>query len=308
MKYLPFLTGKYSTAPGLVPISKVKDTADSLIFQIDDTYQEYIGNKHACRQEKMGKYYCEKRLWNTSVVRINQFILSTLLKEYDEMFKLLRTDSKYTFINQLNGDSFEWDYEWKSVRGNHYQSLFDALCSQVQEDLAICQMDHNQDWLAALHLCAPNHWSAEDKIGHPFTVVHGPVPDMEKTKLQSHKMLQSVVQKGPFTRFAWGISTDNRLNHHPVPREGTNADEWHGRKPLNDRSPIYIRSERQTLVGFPEVQAFLFTIRTYFYDVESLLPEEKTALLESIESMSPETIQYKGLERIIPVLKAKYCD
>jgi len=130
---------------------------------------------------------------------------------------------------------------------------------------------------------------------------------MEKTKVQSHKMLQSVVQKGPFTRYAWGVSTDKRLNHHPTPREGVNEDEWFGRKPLHAGSPVYIRAERQNLIGFPEVQAFLFTIRTYFYDVEELQPEEQMALMQSIESMSPETIQYKGLERIIPLLKSRYC-
>jgi hypothetical protein len=110
-------------------------------------------------------------------------------------------------------------------------------------------------------------------------------------------MLQTVVQKGPFTRFAWGISTDNRLNHHPVPREGINADAWHGRKPLDDRSPIYIRSERQNLIGFPEVEAFLFTIRTYFMTWKVCL-RKKNGIAGIIESMLPETIQYEDWRKL----------
>ena len=73
-------------------------------------------------------------------------------------------------------------------------------------------------------------------------------------------------------------------------------DEWHGRKPLTNGAGIYIRSERQNLIGFPEVQAFLFTIRTYFYAVDELNAEEKSALLQSIETMSADTINYKGLK------------
>lgn len=305
MMYLPFLAGKYSTAPGLTPISKVKDHLDSLIFQIDDTYPAYIQNKMECRKENMGKYYCEKRFWNTTLTRINQYLVDTLLREHPDKFKLRRTEGGFALLNLISGDLVEWDYAWKDVRHHKYGSLFDALCCQVQEDIAICQLDHGNDWLAALHLCAPNHWSAEEKIGHPFSIVHAPVPEMDKTKAQSYKLLQSVLHKGPFTRFAWGISTDSRLNHHSNPGPGLTEDEWHGRKPLTNGAGIYIRSERQNLVGFPEVQAFLFTIRTYFYTVDDLNAEEKNALLQAVETMSTDTINYKGLGSILPALKEK---
>jgi hypothetical protein len=107
--------------------------------------------------------------------------------------------------------------------GNNYVSLFDALCCQVQEDIAVCQLNRNEDWLAAIHLCAPNHWAPQDKIGKPFNKVHAPVADMEKINASYRKMFDSLVHKGPFTRFAWGIATDTRLNHHPVAPPG--ADE-----------------------------------------------------------------------------------
>ena len=45
MKYLPFLNGIYSTAPGLIPVAKQEVEEDKLIFQIDDLYNDYLKNK-----------------------------------------------------------------------------------------------------------------------------------------------------------------------------------------------------------------------------------------------------------------------
>ena len=100
----------------------------------------------------------------------------------------------------------------------------------MPEDVVICQLAPEQDWLAAIHLCAPNHWAAHDKIGKPFNVVHGNIPGMEKINQHYFKMLELLVQKGPFTRFAWGLATDNRLNHHPEPPLGFDPILWQGRQ------------------------------------------------------------------------------
>ena len=157
------------------------------------------------------------------------------------------------------------------------------------------------DWLAAIHLCAPNHWAAEDKVGKPFNGVHAPVPGMEKTMPHYFKMLQSVIQKGPFTRYAWGIATDNRLNHHPEAPPGINKQQWQGRA-IDGHSQLYIRTERQNLVGFPQVNAFMFTIRTYFYEVNQLNNNEKKALWSAVRGMSEEALAYKGLTGVTDFL------
>jgi len=191
------------------------------------------------------------------------------------------------------------------VSDNTYPSLFDALCSQVEEDMAVCQIQGEQDWLAAIHLSAPNHWAPADKIGRPFGTVHGEVPGMEKLNQQYFKMLLTVIQKGPFSRFAWGISTDSRLNHHPIPPHGVGAKEWHGRSIGDGEGKIYVRVERQTLVGIPGCEAFLFTIRTYFYEIAELTAVEKNALMNAVDSMSPQSLEYKGLTGKVELLRKK---
>jgi dimethylamine monooxygenase subunit A len=200
--------------------------------------------------------------------------------------------------------------------------LFDALCCQVQEDVAVVQMreGEHRDFLTAIHLCSPNHWSPAEKIGNAFHKIHEPVPNMERVTQHYSKMLSNIVAtKGPYTRFAWGIATDNRLNHHPEPPSGVDSNKWHGRQHETDEQPYYVRTERQNLVGFPEINAFMFTIRTYFYPIETLsqdekkalvsalnsMQDEKKALVSALNSMSPEALVYKGLTNNVDLLKER---
>jgi hypothetical protein len=302
MKYLPFLNGKYSTAPGLISMEKATNAFDKLTFQFDKHYKDYISNKKNCRQENIHKYYCEKDPLSETLVNVNHYIVTQLLKEYPGYFSLDEKNQNYIFTNHKSKEQFQWKKDWIRVESNEYISLFDALCCQAQEDFAICQFEEERDWMSAIHLCAPNHWAAADKIGKAFDVVHAPVPGMEKTLSNYSKMLQVIIQKGPFTRFAWGISTDKRLNHHPLPPPGIPFYEWQGRKP-GETNEIFVRLERQNLIGFPDVNAFLFTIRTYFYDIHSFNYEEKNCLYDAVASMSPSSLEYKGLTGKVEVIK-----
>jgi dimethylamine monooxygenase subunit A len=260
------------------------------VFQIDDEYLTYINNKKACREEGIGKYYLEEGLYEDTAKSVNNYLLQQLLKEHPSQFLI----NNRCLQNNLTGESLNLDEGDRLDR--RYTSVFDAICSQLQEDVAVFQLDDDSDWLAAIHLCAPNHWSPADKIGMPFSRVHQPVPDMENTIKRYPIMLKSIVERGgPYTRFAWGISTDTRLNHHPLAPVGIDASEWHGRK-ASAEVEYFIRTERQNLIGLPGVGAFIFTIRTYFYPFAELEAHEKAALSSAIGSMSEATLAYKGLD------------
>jgi hypothetical protein len=236
---------------------------------------------------------------------VNRYLVQQLLQEYPEQFKLQPSGDQFELINLKSDEHLFWRTDWKEIESQKYASLFDALCSQVQEDLAIVQLENENDYLSAIHLCSPNHWAPGDKIGKPFYAVHAPVPDMERTLLHYQKMLSSIVHSSsPMTRFAWGIATDTQLNHHPEPPPGIDPLDWQGRQHDKDTT-WYIRSERQNLVGFVEVNAFLFTIRTYFYPIHELAHNEKEKLLSAIKSMSPASLRYKGLENSAVLLEEK---
>ncbi len=189
----PFLDGKYSVAPGLSAMAKA-DARDRLVFQLDEDYAVYLDNKNSCRKEDIHKYYLESALPAGTIAAVNQFLVNQFAEEYPAEFVL----QEHSLYNKKTGETLQWREDWVRIDGDTYLSLFDALCSQVQEDVAICQLDGERDWLAAIHLSAPNHWSPAEKIGKPFGDVHGPVPGMEKLNQQYFKMLVTAVQKGPF--------------------------------------------------------------------------------------------------------------
>jgi hypothetical protein len=110
--------------------------------------------------------------------------------------------------------------------------------------------------------------------------------------------MQTIIAKGPFIRFAWGIATDNRLNHHPQAPNETNPLEWQGRVFAPRQAELYLRVERQTLHGFAHEGLVLFTIRTYIYDINWIrcnFPENLPILLSAVESMSSDSLTYKGV-------------
>ncbi|MEE8428728.1 MAG: heme-dependent oxidative N-demethylase subunit alpha family protein [Gammaproteobacteria bacterium] len=90
--------------------------------------------------------------------------------------------------------------------------------------------------------------------------------------LRAIRLVQSMINKGPFVRFAWRIATDTRLNHHPAPPAVQNVFDWRGRRFQTDNPKLFLRVERQTINRLPDVDAALFTIRTYFMDIKGLQP------------------------------------
>lgn len=295
-RYFPLAHGKYEVAAGLRPLGTDFGNGgrDAKVFQFDSEFPRYRRAKDEARAERLEKYYPESvRLDDTVAAGVNRFIIESLTRDWPEYFQLREPG---TLDCALSSERIVFDsgYRLVSAQGSPaYRDLFDALASQVQEDLAVWRRDPTGDtegWLAAIHLCFPNHWAAEEKIGKPFNAVHQPVAGFQKLAKAAPSLVEMMVAKGPFVRFAWGVATDRELNHHP-------GNDFQGRA-FDTMDPVLaLRIERQTLTSFAELGASLFTIRTYFLDVETeLSEEERIALGKAIESMTPESLVYKGLD------------
>lgn len=217
MKYLPFLTGRYSTAPGLIAIEKNPVLSEKFIFQVDDEYNHYIDNKAACRKEDIHKYYCTSALLPGTISRVNEYMARQLTKEYPQHFTLQASGDGFSLHNKIVNETIYWKKDWININNDKYVSLFDGLCSQVQEDVAVVQMQNGKDWLTAIHLCSPNHWSPTEKCGKNFEVIHTPIPGMDKTMQQHPKMLSAIVQKGAFYKICLGHCYRQSLKPSPHP-------------------------------------------------------------------------------------------
>src|SRR3954463_3179925 len=98
MKYLPFLNGTYTVAPALLAARKMDNAIYKNVFQIDESYKQYLANKQACREEGISKYYVEKRASPGTVAQVNQLIVQQLLEEYPAHFYLKQEDDNYILI------------------------------------------------------------------------------------------------------------------------------------------------------------------------------------------------------------------
>lgn len=314
-QYFPIEKGLYEVAPGLCTFgtSFGNGDADSQVFQIDNEFARYHENKVACRTEKLDKYYLTHDYDPKAQAAVARFIAERLIQEHAELFVAGRTaDGALVLDCKLTQEKLHFDSEMRLVHVENYSgpttvfarppyaSAFDALSSQVQEDLCVMSSaGGDRNWLSAIHLCAAGHWSAAEKIAKTFAEIHQPVPGIEKINRAASSFVDAMINKGPYVRFVWGFATDTRLNHHPEPAPGWSLEDWRGRsfKSVADGSKFYLRVERQVIWGFPQVNASLFTIRVYYTDGDEIRsnPKQRELLRAGLLSMTPESRAYKGL-------------
>ena len=303
MTSLPYLPTEYSVKPGL------KKLEDEPHFIIDEWYPDYRNEKMDARREDIDKYYIEqtasKGLHRQEYDTTHRFVMKTIIfwmaeelsKNY-EQFHFENKDEFYVFHNDFTGESIWVDEDLNNAQvlkspmcacskrctgcaypNPVYKNLFDAICSQIQEDVCIMRNDE----LIASHVCLPSWWSPEEKMGMSMGEIHADVPGMDKTAYEH--IWKASLFKGPFLRYNWTITDTPILNQHPSKNIGKNFD----------RDSLFVRVERQILQGFPEVHGVLFLIRTYVADIKTLEKSQREAVAKAIDEMSDEELKYKGL-------------
>ncbi|MCL4796668.1 MAG: DUF3445 domain-containing protein [Bryobacteraceae bacterium] len=151
----------------------------------------------------------------------------------------------------------------------------------MAEDVAIVQLDGEREWLAFGHVCLPSSWRLEDKIGRPFLEVHRPVPGFPQQGAAA--MVRSLASKGPYERFAWGVTNLDVLDQEAGVHAGVEPE------------PLYVRVERQSMHPLPGCDAWLFLIHPANTPVWQLTAAQRQALAAALESMTAEQAAYKGL-------------
>jgi hypothetical protein len=258
----PWRTGKFIITAGLKPLE------DKAIFPFEKDLERYLANKKAARLESLEKLYPPHVGLTPDEIDATARTLRALIKKDQPGFEFKEmTDAR---------DEIDW------------------IVSQIPEDFSVWKMEDNREWLALIHLSSPNHWDARKKNGKSFFDSHAPIPQIDAISKAAPKMFEQIQKRGAVERFAWGVATDDRLNHHPEAPHGVAEDEWKGRS-FNTISPeLFIRMERQTL--FPITEKLIgFTIKTSFCDVSTLPTEDLILIAQCIEGMDTEILKYKGL-------------
>ncbi len=312
--YRPFLEGTYTVSAGLFrlgtqPVPWREDgAAETHIFATDASWPHFAHSKWAAHRRGLHHYAGEANLSPGLRGAALTFVARTLAAEsggamtWDgRTFRNLRLGWEAALDLQRGSvdDLRRFDAPQSTLRGTlEPVGVLDFLGLNAAEDLAVIARDPvtGRDWLAAAHVLSPGHWDPRDKLGRDFVAVHGPVAGAERMNATAPRLVEAVIQRGPFLRFAWGLTADDRLDHHPDLKAPPPA--------TFDPDHTFVRVERQTLTGFPDHHGALFTIRPYLYPLRRAVREaaQAHALARALRSMTPAQRTYKGLGTILPQL------
>lgn len=309
--YIPFASGHYDEKPNLFRLGRQfgNGKRDGQVLQIDEMAQTYRQQKMRNRVSDYSKYVCDLMSHNDKdALTVHRILGRIACAEYPEFFEKLETTNGWSLNCLLTGETLEFDledrYTGTAPGSEGYRTGLDALACQLQEDICVVKVEQNSDHLLAAHLCFPNRWAPAEKIGKSFLEIHQPVAKFTMANPNASNLVQALLGKSPYVRFAWGLSNDDDLDHHP--------DRVNEFRFENNQDALYVRVERQTLIGLPKNNLILFFIRTYYMDCRQLCRETETAegLAKTLLSMSPELLSYKGLsesrDRIVQWLRTKH--
>lgn len=171
----------------------------------------------------------------------------------------------------------------------------------TQEDFCILEKGAEEYVLTSAILCFPSRWSLAEKIGHPLTAIHGPVPDYtDDLAKRVNRVFEGVKVDLPLWRANWTVHDHAEL-HQP-------SGSWRAEE---GGETLYIRVERQTFVRLPQSQAVVFGIRTFIDPLDRLTDEQAAALCELVQVQNADDIDYRGgdvlHEKILAYLTQRLC-
>ncbi|PYE56250.1 heme-dependent oxidative N-demethylase subunit alpha family protein [Deinococcus yavapaiensis] len=305
LRYYPFETGRYDVSAGLTRLGeqRVHGRIESHVFAFDATYERFLTAKIEARP-KLHFFYQQAAL----SPMLRRAVLAAMLPRLAEDAREFVSWNGETLRNDLLGWSATLNLDEGSIGAlTRFPARFSAsvanvepldaldfLALNVSEDFSIVARsnDTGEDWLAALHVCAPQHWDPREKIGRSFGPVHAPVGGSAALIATAPRLVHALTHKGPFARFAWGLATSDRLEHHPATRDHEDRSE----RPFDPES-TFVRVERQTLTPFPDERGAFFTIRPYLYALREVAADadRRARLAAALRSMTAEHLAYKGM-------------
>ncbi len=285
--YLKPIKPGHPLRAGLMPLGTDfgNGEVDRQYFQRDEQAEHYLAEKRAADRAGQPRLKRYGLLADTDAQRrahevVIEWIRKTLAREHPDVIADVDAMSAST-------------------------SPYEALALNVQEDLVVIQRAEapaasatrnpsdraaaDTDALIMTHVCFPSSWPSDQVLGYSFRRVHGPVPGFADNPIAAASMVNAMVDRGPYTRFAWTVAADDQLDHHPT---RGNQRAWQ-----RDQTEAWLRIERQVTVPFPDVSASLFLIRIYRYPLSSLSPDERARLREAIVQMPDSASRYKRLDK-----------
>jgi hypothetical protein len=181
------------------------------------------------------------------------------------------------------------------------------LSLALAEDFAV--IDGTTARIPWLAVCLPSRWAPEEKVGKHFAEVHAPVADNQLLVSAADHLARLVTGEDRWERFVWSISSDARLQQHPL---HARPAAWPAALDANAlASQAAFRTEHQTFIPLPEARQAVFTIRVESGPLTEAIDSTERArqLHDALASMSPAVLAYRGLadarDRLLAWLAAR---
>lgn len=167
-----------------------------------------------------------------------------------------------------------------------------SIAMACEEDLAIL----HKGQLVSICFCFPSGFVPAQKLGESFFGLHLPVADGENLRASSEKVSAIISRDGAlFRRHVWTVTSLPGLSQHPAYERPVAAD-------IDD---LYFRTEIQTTVGIAG-DICLFFVKVDMHPLALVWEDQskRELLLESINSMTTSTLEYKNLHSVKAILNS----
>lgn len=288
-RYFPFLHGVYDVKAGIESLGRDHGNgdADGRAFQLDAHFPVYRACKLAATRQP-ARHILRDGLPPATERAVALWVADRLVAEHPGQFVFEGGNTEAGCLRcSLTSGAIDLAAE---------DAPLDALALQVQCDWAVLELgEDGSNRVSYLHVAMPSGWPPEAKIGQPFDAIHRPVPHIEAINAKQAQIAKLMVNatRGA-VRFAWTVTTDAALDHHPMRDADAPATTPLADHPAGD--PL-LRVERQVIWGFPKHRASLFTIRTYLYPLADLDAPARGALAAAVAGMSEASLRYKNMDR-----------
>lgn len=162
------------------------------------------------------------------------------------------------------------------------------IATIIGEDLVVLSREDNEWKIVAGAVLFPSRWKLSEKLGKGMDAVHTPVPGYASALAPyMTATFDKITVDRPVWRKNWSLHSTEDL-HQPTSIHAP-----------ADPKDYWWRTERQTLTRARSGDFLFFTIRNRAEPLAWIKNDNESAALfaETLASFSPETIEYKGLQR-----------
>jgi hypothetical protein len=178
------------------------------------------------------------------------------------------------------------------------------LSLSIQADQAIMrhtESEPNTDVAESLFVALPTHWNPAEKLGQSLSTIHQPIGDGERLVRSSPRLIDAMINKGPFFRYNWSLANLPALCQNHVLIDGHALKRNHLSEAPDPQSlleMLYFRVERQTFLHYPTLKRGVFFIQIYQRPLITALksPEHVQTLHDAVTSMTEPQLEYRAME------------